>query len=380
MDKKPGLPGLNDIENLPRWASVAYAARCARRVLSRAEKRRLAERAITIAENASTEGIINTEPLLGIDNEIESALENSNSLQKIAKQASSEANKIVVEDDDIYNGLADFPQYLSDRINNTSSNATNAMSSLGAIKAARAAALSASENNVHYYVSETISASQYAVDPHDASFLSKDCEDVLQAMKYDYEILKFAANKNRWGMKTPVPQQFFSLHTAFDTNLLIKDKTIVEISNIVNEKMIDFLRRHPKLLYTISPREFEELIAELFDRFEFDVKLTAATRDGGRDIIAVKNDIASVKYLIECKRYAPDKKVDISVVQRLHGVVASEGATKGIVATTSNFTSPANNHLSKHKWLLEGRNFDGLVEWLDLYQKHSISKEIKVKP
>src|SRR5258708_40197380 len=56
-------------------------------------------------------------------------------------------------------------------------------------------------------------------------------------------------------------------------------------------------------LISLTPRQFEELIAEIWSRFGYEVELTARTRDGGRDIIAIRRSVeASYRHLIECKR------------------------------------------------------------------------------
>jgi HJR/Mrr/RecB family endonuclease len=120
----------------------------------------------------------------------------------------------------------------------------------------------------------------------------------------------------------------------------------------------------------MNSRNFEELIAEFFDGFGYAVELTQATRDGGRDIIAIGNQkVAATKYLIECKRYAETNKVGVLPVRALLGVVQDEGATKGIIATTSSFSKDAQEFLNRNKWVLEGRAFDGVLEWLREYQR-----------
>ena len=125
----------------------------------------------------------------------------------------------------------------------------------------------------------------------------------------------------------------------------------------------------------LSPKEFEELIAVLFSRFGFEVECTQQTHDGGKDIIAIKNDIVRLKYLIECKRYTPPKPIGIDVVQRLHGVTVAAGANKGIIATTTRITQPATNYMTETApWLLEARDFEGIVDWLSLYQKFQFGK------
>jgi restriction system protein len=86
--------------------------------------------------------------------------------------------------------------------------------------------------------------------------------------------------------------------------------------------------------------DFENLIRELFER-EFskdggEVKITQASRDGGVDAIAFDPDpIRGGKIVIQAKRYT--NTVGVSAVRDLYGTVHNEGATKGILVTTSDY-------------------------------------------
>jgi hypothetical protein len=117
--------------------------------------------------------------------------------------------------------------------------------------------------------------------------------------------------------------------------------------------------------------------AEILSGFGFLVELTQRTRDGGRDIIAISSEPIGMKLLVECKRYGRRKTVGIAPVQRLHGVCRADGATKGILVTTApRFTQPAKRFLKEQEWLLEGRAFAGLVDWLTLYQQFQMAKHV----
>lgn len=123
------------------------------------------------------------------------------------------------------------------------------------------------------------------------------------------------------------------------------------------------------VLYSLQAREFEELVASLWERLDYKVELTKRTRDGGRDVIAVKNNEANLRILIECKRFAPDRRVGVQLVRALYGVKVDEGATKAILATTSSFSQPALNFFEAHPWELEARDRDGVLEWIELAKK-----------
>ncbi|MDM5153545.1 restriction endonuclease [Bacillus sp. DX1.1] len=93
-------------------------------------------------------------------------------------------------------------------------------------------------------------------------------------------------------------------------------------------------------LATMHWEDFEHLVRELFEKmFNEDgaeVKVTQASRDGGVDAIAFDPDpIKGGKFIIQAKRY--NMTVPVSAVRDLYGTMLHEGATKGILVTTSSF-------------------------------------------
>ena len=134
----------------------------------------------------------------------------------------------------------------------------------------------------------------------------------------------------------------------------------------IEDEMIQYFRKHPEEMYSMAPRKFEELVASIFKNYGFKVELTPATRDGGVDIIAVENSKLTGEniHFIECKRYGPDKYVGIGIVQRLLGVVTQRQATKGVIVTTSFFTSESKKVAANTKHILTLRDYDLLIEWL----------------
>ncbi len=137
----------------------------------------------------------------------------------------------------------------------------------------------------------------------------------------------------------------------------------------VEKYLISLIKNNPESLFNISPREFEQLIAELFNDFGFYTELTQQTRDGGRDIIAIyeKANIRT-KYLIECKRYKPKRKVSVAIVQRLFGVKISEAANKAILVTSSSFTKSATEFASNHIWDLDLKGYNDIIQWVNDYK------------
>jgi restriction system protein len=188
-------------------------------------------------------------------------------------------------------------------------------------------------------------------------------------------LLISSATKYLWTEASALPRDFFGLNSVFD--LADKESNLIEVIPFISDELLVRIRENPKDLLKLHPRKFEEVIARIFEGFGFNVELTLTTCDQGRDIIAIDYR-EKKKYLIECKRYR-NAKVGIDIVQRLHGVVQGEGATKGIIVTTSRFTKPALDFVNREnvKWRLEARDFDGIKEWLNDYHKFRISRVSK---
>jgi len=110
----------------------------------------------------------------------------------------------------------------------------------------------------------------------------------------------------------------------------------------INEEIMKYLARNPQYLYNLSSRKFEELVAHILKDFGFDVELTQATRDGGKDIIAYfKNEITSFLTYVECKKYSVENPVGVQIVRSVYGQQRISRANKSLIVTTSFFTKDA---------------------------------------
>ncbi|MEQ8199782.1 MAG: restriction endonuclease, partial [Clostridiaceae bacterium] len=114
--------------------------------------------------------------------------------------------------------------------------------------------------------------------------------------------------------------------------------------------------------------DFEHLVRQLFEKMftetGVDVKVTQASRDGGVDAVAFDpNPITGGKYVIQAKRY--NNVVPVSAARDLYGTVINEGASKGILVTTSHFGNDTREFVKdKPISLIDGSN---LVYLFDQY-------------
>lgn len=112
--------------------------------------------------------------------------------------------------------------------------------------------------------------------------------------------------------------------------------------------------------------DFEHLVREVFEK-EFtqnggEVKVTQASSDGGVDAIAFDPDpLRGGKIVIQAKRYT--NIVGVAAVRDLYGTVMNEGATKGILVTTSDYGKDSWDFAKdKPLTLLTGNNLLALLE------------------
>lgn len=142
------------------------------------------------------------------------------------------------------------------------------------------------------------------------------------------------------------------------------DPRIVDPIDVISD-----IDKRPNLL-ELTPKEFEAFVQNLFTRMGFDTKQFKASGDGGIDCIAYDpTPITGGKYVIQVKLYT--KTVAPTHVRDLYGVVLDEGATKGILITTSGF-GPTSQNFANNKplQLIDGTGL------LYLCQEHNIAARI----
>jgi restriction system protein len=141
---------------------------------------------------------------------------------------------------------------------------------------------------------------------------------------------------------------------------LVPVKPLVELNMsdprfITSTDVLSTLDRRPNLM-ELTPSEFENLITNLFESMGLETRLTQASRDGGVDCVAYdQRPILGGKVVIQAKRYK--NTVGVSAVRDLFGTVQNEGASKGIIVTTSGYGKASYDFAAgKPLELLDGAN------------------------
>ncbi len=136
----------------------------------------------------------------------------------------------------------------------------------------------------------------------------------------------------------------------------------------IDDEVKKYFNKYPEKLYDLNPRKFEELIASILRDLGFDVELTKATRDGGRDIIAsIRTKVSTFLTYVECKRYSPKNKIDVGLIREVIGVHSIHKPAKSIIVTTGFFTKDAVKEAKIFENQLDLKDFNDIKTWLQDY-------------
>lgn len=117
-------------------------------------------------------------------------------------------------------------------------------------------------------------------------------------------------------------------------------------------------------LSSLSPRQFEELVGNLYEKMRFTVRLGTGSRDAGIDIVAIRTQPGlRERVAIQCKHY-PDGKVGRPDVQRLIGAADTREYTKRVLVTSGRFSREAEELARSHASveLITGALLQGLLD------------------
>jgi hypothetical protein len=137
----------------------------------------------------------------------------------------------------------------------------------------------------------------------------------------------------------------------------------------MDKNVIKHLADNPNEIHKLSSREFEEMVAEVLSGLNWNVNLTPPTRDGGYDILGISTDLTKLEtsWIVECKKYSPDRKIGIEVLRQLYGTKEYLKITNGIIVTTSQF-SIESKKFAQLRDDIKLVDFDFLTQWLKAYK------------
>jgi len=106
--------------------------------------------------------------------------------------------------------------------------------------------------------------------------------------------------------------------------------------------LLEMIYEDNNKLDSLTPRQFEIMICELYNKQGYNAELQKQTRDGGKDVIVLHKDFFGENEIyIECKKYASKRAVGTDIIDKIVGVMTLDNITKAIIYTTSYFSKKA---------------------------------------
>jgi len=157
-------------------------------------------------------------------------------------------------------------------------------------------------------------------------------------LSYRKELITHLCSAAMFGLKKDISPGLL-IQAAIKADENSSEGRLIEVVGIPWKMIIHKLKHCWQTAYEIDPRQWEELVAGAFDRAGYDeVILTPRSNDRGRDVIAVKKGVGSIRVVDSVKAYKPGHLVRHDDVRALMGVLQGDlKASKGIVTTTSSF-------------------------------------------
>lgn len=168
----------------------------------------------------------------------------------------------------------------------------------------------------------------------------------MNQLKYNERIYRIKNKQEAWeGLTWVLPllninpmKALKALGMYFDAECIyMPDDRIHGISDamdIIEEKYIKSASDKNAYIFSLTSREFEILIAILYEALGYKVNLTKATRDGGKDIIAeINENERKEKVFVECKLYKTCE-LKKETVRALGYTMLSEEATRAVIFTS----------------------------------------------
>lgn len=160
----------------------------------------------------------------------------------------------------------------------------------------------------------------------------------------------------------------FGKEFIFEPKTLILPSTqILLAEHSPSLTILSSLQRKIQTLDELGWREFEILISELLASDGYEIELMRGTKDGGVDVVAVKDlgETGMFKALWQAKKNRTSRKVGISTIRELADVRNEHQANKGIIVTTSFLTRDALKRVERDRYLLGKVDSDDLKAWVE---------------
>jgi len=167
------------------------------------------------------------------------------------------------------------------------------------------------------------------------------------------------------GLTAAIPGQFFKILATIGQYLLPAAFGLGSVASLLGRAKRRRLHAHVaddasgQSLSDMSWQDFELLVGEAYRRQGYQVReWGGAAPDGGVDLELLKD---GARYLVQCKHWK-DRKVGVSIVRELYGVLVADGAAGAFVVISGVFTNEAKAFArGKNIELVDGTSLTRLV-------------------
>lgn len=149
-----------------------------------------------------------------------------------------------------------------------------------------------------------------------------------------------------------------SLNSYMDAEVAyMPDDRIIGIEQcitIIEEKFIYNNKNVENYILNLKPREFELLIGSLYEHIGYEIEVTPATRDGGKDVIArINREDGNEVVYVECKLYKTTK-LNSNTVKAFLGTILKDNINRGVLFCTGYVNKRIKEYDSRIQiWTLE---------------------------
>jgi restriction endonuclease len=160
-------------------------------------------------------------------------------------------------------------------------------------------------------------------------------------IRNELQLLERASKHERWTDQTPVRPEFFSPDAMVERHILLA----------ANDLCIDLCKlvaANVRVLNFVEWREVERIVATAFEGLGFEVELTPAAKDGGKDIIArceLRGHLHT--YYIEVKHWRSGKRVSMKELSHFIQVNVRCRTDGALFLSTSGYTSTVHERLAE---------------------------------
>lgn len=160
----------------------------------------------------------------------------------------------------------------------------------------------------------------------------------------------------------------FGREYLFEPKIIQLPETKIQIAKYSPSiSLLSHLQHQTYALDDLNWRQFEILVSELLESNGYEIELMSGTKDGGVDIVAVRDlgESGLFKALWQAKKYSTSRKIGISTIRELADVRNEHKASKGVIVTSSFLTSGALQRIERDKYILGKVDRNDIKLWID---------------